>query len=127
MPLPGLHFEAGFTAGTIYVGAKRGSNVSADGRCRELVVLVSPGNSSILVLAGFPVPSNKTFSYTCLAHHSVPTVQNMNCFYAVMVPADDLETKTGLNCTTGDMTIRPPPMNDSSWAVGGSGEDQDTP
>lgn len=87
------------------MGAKGGSNVNAEGRCRELVVLVSPGNPSILVLEAFPVPSNKTFSDTCLAHHSVSTVQNVNCFYAVMVPAEDLETDTGLNCTASDMTI----------------------
>lgn len=109
------------------MGAKGGSNVNAEGRCRELVVLVSPGNPSIPVLEAFPVPSNKTFSDTCLAHHSVSTVQNVNCFYAVMVPAEDLETKTGLNCTASDMTIRSPLMNDSSWAVGGSGEDQESP
>lgn len=41
------------------MGAKRGSNVNAEGRCRELVVWVSPGNPSILVLEAFPVPSNK--------------------------------------------------------------------
>lgn len=109
------------------MGAKRGSNGNAEGRCRELVVLVSPGNPPILVLEAFPVPSNKTFSDTCLAHHSVSTVHNINCFYAVMVPAEDLETNTGLNCTASDTTIRPPLMNDSSWEVGGSGKDQESP